>query len=63
MPNVWCIESATDKVELLTSKLSQASAEHKLGSLKNWSGSKVSCCEIVDSIPMSICQIFSLLAL
>ena len=62
MPNVWCIESATDKVELLTSKLSQASAEHKLGSLKNWSGSKVSCCEIVDSIPMSR-QIFSLLAL
>ena len=62
MPNVWCIESATDKVGLLTSKLSQASVEHKLGSLKNWSGSKVSCCEIVDSIPMSR-QIFSLLAL
>ena len=60
MPNVWCTESAPDEVEILISKLSQTSAVHKLGSLKNWSGSKVSYCEIVDSVPISVGLMFSL---
>ena len=62
MPNGLCTKSVPDKVEIWTSKLSQASAVHKLGSLKNWYGSILSCCEIVDSIPMSMRLIFSLLA-
>ena len=62
MPNVWCTESAPDKVEIFISKLSQESAVHRLGSFKNWSGNKLYCCDIADPIPMSIHLIFSLLA-